>query len=432
MAHMQTPTTIPLRYLQKSSTMGILLVAVSLVGLVGFGYGLTVDPQRVWQSYVANWLFFTGVAQGAVMFAVATTIVKAKWNWSVRRISLAFVAFLPVSFILLLPMVFVLRADYFPWIEMMEYDYLVQKKAAYLNIPFLTARSVGGTLLLFGMSLYFAFLSLRPDQGRAAEQGGGDARIKGWVDRLTLGWTGQDAEEERSQRTLNRLSPAIALAYAAVMSFLIYDWAMTLMPHWFSTLFGGWYFMGSFLCGVTATALLSVYLRRRDTDVSRAVGSQQLHDLGKLSFAFTAFWAYLFFSQYVVIWYGKLPWEQSWIIRRSGEVWGGLSLATIILVFIIPFAGLMGRAPKRTPAILGTFALVSLVGMWTERYLLVAPSLSAEGPAMVVWQPLVGMMFLGVFLLSIRWFLSTFPLIQVWQPKPQPELLEAEVRVGAD
>ena len=231
---------------------------------------------------------------------------------------------------------------------------------------------------------------------------------------------------------MTKLAPALVIVWAAVMSFTVYDWAMTLMPHWFSTLFGGWYFMGSFLCGVTGTALLTVYLRRRDPEVRRAVGPQQLHDLGKLSFAFTAFWAYLFFSQYIVIWYGKLPWEQSWIIRRSGEVWGGLSLLTIVLVFFIPFAGLMGRAPKRTPAILGTFATISLFGSWLERYNLVVPSMNPQGPAWVIWQPLVALMFLGAFLLSVRWFLSTFPMIQVWQPKPQPEMLEAEVAVGAD
>jgi hypothetical protein len=432
MAHIHTPKDIPVRYLGRSSSANLVFGGIFLVGLAGFLWGLSVDPDRAWQSYVSNWLFFTGVAMGAVMFTAATQIVKAKWNWSVKRISLSFSAFLPLAFVLLIPMVMFLRESYFPWIEMMEYDYIVQKKEAYLNVPFLVARQLGGALLLFGMGLYFAFLMLRPDQGLTHDIGDDDARRASWRTRLMSNWQGQEAEEARSWNGIKRLAPALALTYAAVMSFFVYDWAMTLEPHWFSTLFGGWYFMGAFLCGVTATSLLAVVLRAQDTAVEKAVAGQQLHDLGKLSFAFTAFWAYLFFSQYIVIWYGKLPWEQAWIIHRSGPIWGPLALVTIVLVFIVPFAGLMGRSPKRTPAVLGIFASISLIGIWLERYMLVAPSLNLEGPAFVVWQPLTGLMFLGLFCLSVRWFLTTFPMIQLWTPAPEPEMIEAELVVGAD
>jgi len=432
MAHIHSPSKIPVRYLARSRPANLVFGGVFLVGLLGFAWGLSTDPDRAWQSYVANWLFFTGLSMGAVMFAAATTIVKAKWNWSVRRISLAFVAFLPIAFVLLLPMVLMLRENYFPWIEMMEYDYIVQKKAAYLNIPFLVARSVGGALLLFGMGLYFAYLALRPDQGRTRDIGDTDPKRAAWRTRFMSNWAGQEVEEARSWNGMKRVAPALALTYAGVMSLFVYDWAMTLEPHWFSTLFGGWYFMGALLCGITGTALVAVILRTQDSEMEHAIRGQQLHDLGKLSFAFTAFWAYLFFSQYIVIWYGKLPWEQAWIIHRSGEVWGKLSLLVIVLVFIVPFAGLMGRSPKRTPAILATFTTISLFGLWLERYVLVAPSLNLEGPAFVIWQPLVGLMFAGLLLMSVRWFLTTFPMIQIWQPAPEPEMFEAEAPVGAD
>ena len=99
MTHIHTPKEIPARYLGRSSTATLVFGGMFFIGLIGFIYGLMNDPNRAWQSYVANWLFFTGVAMGAVMFTVATTIVKARWNWSVKRVSLSFVAFLPLSLI---------------------------------------------------------------------------------------------------------------------------------------------------------------------------------------------------------------------------------------------------------------------------------------------------------------------------------------------
>ena len=110
-------------------------------------------------------------------------------------------------------------------------------------------------------------------------------------------------------------------------------------------MFGPWFFMGAFWGGIASTILWSLYLRTKDKDIGHAVGLQQRHDLGKLAFAFTVFWTYLFFSQYIVIWYGKLPWEQAWIIHRSEEPWGHYSAAVVSLCFVIPFAGLIG--PRR-------------------------------------------------------------------------------------
>ena len=162
-------------------------------------------------------------------------------------------------------------------------------------------------------------------------------------------------------------------------------------------------------------------------DLNKVRGLQQLHDLGKLTFAFTVFWAYLFFSQYLVIWYGKLPWEQAWIIHRAEAPWGGLSALAILLCFVIPFAGLIGRKAKMTPWILRLFATVILVGLWLERYLMVVPSIHDGGPTVTFLEPVSGFFFLGLFLWSVRWFLSTFPAIQVWQPMTEPESLEAEV-----
>ena len=430
MAHIHVPDEISVRHLPHSRKANLLIGAFIVVGLVSFVIRLLQDPQAAWISYITNWLYFTSVSMGGLLLAIATWITKAKWNWSIRRISQSFVAFLPFSFLLMLPMLS-LGESYFPWIEMMADDPVVQNKAAYLNMPFLITRNVLGLALLFGVALYFVYLALRPDMGLSAQQLTEGKRSEAWQARLTQGWMGQEKEEVRSYKRMTVIAPAFVIIYAVVMTMLSYDWVMSLEPHWFSTMFGPWFFMGAFWIGIAATALWSVYLRTQHEDFHRYIGLQQRHDIGKLAFAFCVFWTYLFFSQYIVIWYGKLPWEQAWIIRRSDEVWGGLSGLVILLCFVIPFAGLIGRTPKTKPVLLAFFTSIILVGMWLERYVMLAPSLHHRGdPVFTIWQPLIGLMFLGLYLGSVRWFLATFPAIQVWQPMVDPETREAEIPVG--
>ncbi|MGI9626932.1 MAG: hypothetical protein ACR2QM_08865, partial [Longimicrobiales bacterium] len=316
--------------------------------------------------------------------------------------------------------------DYFPWMDLMATDPIVQKKAAYLNIPFLVARNVVGVAALFGMALGFIYLAVRPDMGRAVEGEQDEGRSK-WRERLSGGWLGQEEEEDRSYHRMTGMAPAIVLLYAIVMTVISFDWIMSLEPHWFSTLFGGWFFMGAFWAGLATTALVAIWLKGKDQVFDKYVGTAPLWDLGKLTFAFTVFWTYLFWSQYIVIWYGKLPWEQAWINRRAAEPWGSLSLLVIVLCFVVPFAGLLGARPKKTPWIFRTFAAVILTGLWFWHYMLIFPSLHHEGDAVLsIWTPLIGLGFLGLFMFSVRWFLSTFPMIQVWQPQVDPEPLEAE------
>jgi hypothetical protein len=426
MAHIHIPHEVPLRYLERSRGGVLLGAGMFVVGLVAFVVTLATDAHTAWVSYVSNWLFFTSVATGAVMFTVATTIVSARWNWSLRRVSVAFAAYLPIAFVLMLPMLG-LREGYFPWIEEMAHDPILQAKQAWLNIPFLVTRNLVGALVLFGMALYFAYLAVRPDLGLAQGAAHDDAGRARWRERFTTGWLGQEVEEVRSWRRMSAMAPTLVMVYAVVMSVFAYDWVMSLEPHWFSTLFGGWFFMGAFWGGIAATAVAAMWIRKQHVDFTHAIGLQQRHDVGKLAFGFTVFWAYLFWSQYIVIWYGKLPWEQAWIIRRSDAPWGGLSALVIVLCFVVPFIGLIGRAPKLRPGGLATFTSLILVGLWLERYVILAPSVYHEGdPVFGIWHPLIALLFAGPMLLAVRWFWSTFPVLQVWQPLAPPESLEAE------
>jgi hypothetical protein len=429
MADIHAPAEIPVRYLPRSSTASAVIGAMFVVGLGAFVVRLTQDPQSAWVDYVSNWLFFTSIATGGVLFAVATWIVKAKWNWSVRRVSQSFAAFLPISFLLMLPMLG-LGKTYFPWIDMMATDPEVQKKAAWLNMPFLITRQLVLVGALCALGVYFVYLALRPDMGLTQEAAGGDAARSTWRARLMQGWMGQEQEEVACYQRMTTLAPAFVLVYGIGMTIVSYDWVMSLEPHWYSTMLGPWFFMGAFWGGIASTSLWSLYLRRKDKDAHNFIGLQQRWDLGKLTFAFCVFWMYLFFGQYIVIWYGKLPWEQAWIIRRSAPPWGHFSLLVVILCFLVPFAGLIGRRPKMKPGLLGFFASVIMLGLWLERYDMIAPDLHRAGdPIFTLWQPLIGLMFLGLYLGAVRWFLSTFPMIQIWQPMVDPESVEAEVPV---
>ena len=428
--HHHIPSDVPVRYLPRSKNANVIVGAMFVIGLLSFVVRLTQDADSAWISYITNWLFFTSISIGGVLFGVVTWIVKAKWNWSMRRVSQSFAAFLPISFLLLLPMLR-LGADYFPWIGMMETDPVVQAKQAYLNMPFLIARNVVALAVLFGLGMYFVYLAVRPDMGLSAESEEDDADRKRWRQKVATGWMGQEQEEVRSYQRMTTMAPAFVLVYAFAMTIVCYDWIMSLEPHWYSTMFGPWFFMGAFWGGIAATALWSLYLRLQHGDFRHLIGLQQRHDVGKLAFAFCVFWMYLFFGQYLVIWYGKLPWEQAWMVRRSGEAWGGFSTLVVVLCFVVPFAGLIGRKAKLKPALLAFFTSIILFGLWLERYGMLAPSLYHEGdPIFTIWQPLIGLMFLGLYIGAVRWFLSTFPAIQVWQPMVDPETLEAELPMG--
>ncbi|HKJ89334.1 MAG TPA: hypothetical protein VKA48_12605, partial [Gammaproteobacteria bacterium] len=305
------PDEIPVRYLRRSKGATIGFALIFALGLAAFFVTLASDPLRAWRDYLANWLFFTSISTGAVIVMAAATVTKSKWNWSVRRVGLAFAAFLPISFVLFLPLLGA-AGTLLPWVNGMADDPVVNAKRAYLNLPFLFSRDILGLLVLFGLALYFVYLTVRPDLGLAAEAAGSDEPGRArWRDRLIQGWMGQEAEEVRCDRKMKTLAPGLVLVYAVVFSIIAYDWVMSLAPHWYSTLFGAWFFMGAFWGGAALTAMAVVWVRTRHPDFARLMGPQQRHDLGKLAFAFCVFWGYLFWSQYLVIWYGKLPWEQA-------------------------------------------------------------------------------------------------------------------------
>jgi hypothetical protein len=385
-----------------------LFLVCTVIGLVTFLIlALGADPGRAWRIYHVNWLFWTGLAQAGVLFAAVVTVAKGRWAIPLRRMSEASGTFLPVAFVLFLLSWFG-RAEIYPWIRHPITS--VPVKAFWLRDWFLYLRVSIALLVLFGMSYAFVRLGVRQDVADGKEKL--PLRYRPLYDRLTAGFdpaTGYvTAGEARAT-----MAPLLIVVYAISMSVVAFDCIMSLAPYWVSNLLGGFFFMGAWLSGLMMLALL-VILFRRHFGLEDVITSKHLHDLGKLCFGFTVFWAYTFFSQFIVIWYGNMPEETQFLfLRMTRPEWRPISIAMVVMCFILPFWGLIGIKPKKTPAILGTIAVISLAGLWIDRFVLVVPSITqAPGHLPLGFQEvLITAGFFGIWGLCYLWFANRFPLV---------------------
>jgi hypothetical protein len=395
---------------------------LAVLGVILLALAFAADNTRAWRAYHFNWLFFTSIAQGAVTLAVVVTITRGVWSRPIRRLALSYSAFLPVAWLLAIP-ILVGAEHIFPWVS--DPASIQPGKDAYLNVPFMSIRVLGLLGLLIFFDLKFAYWAMRPDLGLMRDSV--PERLRGTYARLTRDWRGQEAEETLAAKKLAVLGPVIAALYAISFGVVAWDFVMSLEPHWFSTMIGPYFFMGAFLGGIAATVVLAVlYVLRGNARL--IIEPVTLHDIGKLMFGFCVFWAYLFYSQFIVIWYGLLPIEQAWLVHRFGQPFQPLMALVFACLFIFPFFGLMGVTPKRTPQILVFFASIVLIGLWLERYILVYPSLySGSNDIVFGWQELGPLFFfLGLLAMAVSAFQARFPLFQMWQPASELELLGVE------
>lgn len=425
------PTSVPFRTLSSIGGAVIGLLALLLVaGVAAVVLGMGADPVRVWQGLLFNWLFWSSLAIGMVMFAVALHLTEADWAWAVRRFALGGAAFLPIS-MLILPFLFLGSEHFFHhWLHASG-DPILEAKSGYLNLGFMFARDTIGVGVLFALAGWFAHLALRPDV-----YGAGDATQQAWYGRFGLlrGWRGAPQEAARSRHRMNVIGPVLGVLYAVIWGMIAIDLAMSLEPHFYSTMFPVAFFMTAFHGGIAATILAVVLLRSR-ARVEPFFKAGQFHDLGKLLFAFAVFWMYLNWSQYVVIWYGLLPWEQEWFVHRFEQPFTMVVQVAVMLIFVLPFFGLLTRPPKKVPSILAFFAGLILVGHWLERFLLIAPSLHEGEGVLPLGLLEIGIAagFAALFIGSYLWFAKTFPLL----PSPAslaaapPSMIEVPVTARA-
>jgi hypothetical protein len=382
---------------------------LAVLGLIFFLYALgSGNGERAWQLFHVNWLYFSSLAFGSVAFVAVQKITNAKWSGMIIRFASASVAFIPISLVAFL---LIFTVGYAPIYGPMAgaLHELQHGKAVWLSHPVMFVRlAIGlGLLAVVGWKLILA--DLVPDL--LAVRGAAPAGRRERYDRLTRGYAGSAEAEVMQQERIGRLAPAYAVIYAFVLTLMAFDGIMALQPHWFSNLLGAFFFMGAFLSAHMLLALMTIY-GASHLGVADLVSPKQRHDLGKLCFGFTVFWTYLMWAQFLVIWYGNLPEETGFVFARLWGHWLPVGKAVFIGMFLIPFFGLLGVAPKKTPATLGLFATVSLVSLWLERYLLVMPSITPL-PGPVIQVPELGptLLFLGLYLLSYALFARSFPMI---------------------
>jgi hypothetical protein len=354
------------------NTLGIVL---ALIGIVGLIVALIIGrSQRVWQIWLVNFLFFNGIAQGGIVCSAAFYLTQARWAGSTHyRMAEAFSLYLAIGFILFWG-VYIGRLSIFPWIL-----HPSPKQQLWLNVPFLFVRDGVSLLIMTVISLWFVSLSRRPE---------------------AHAWASRFGDIDMPPAAIRRLAPIVAILYCFIYSLLSFDLIMSLSPKWHSTLFGWWYFATDFWSATVAMGFMAVRFRRRFGPDTSATAPGVLHDIGKMIFAFSIFWMYTGFAQYLVIWYGDIPAETFFIVQRFWHApWTFLSWSTPILIWVIPFLVLLGVRPKRTPGILGTVSLLGLIGVWILNFILVVPSLSPDNLFFGWIELTITAGFLGIFLL---------------------------------
>jgi len=380
-------------------------IGLMAVGVVSFAWMLFTEPQRAWGSWAINSLYWLGIAQGAVVLACAIRLGNGRWGGPVMRMAEALSAYLPFGAAALMVVAIAGLKQYWPWPGHVE-----AHQAPYLNVPFFYIRTLAGQALLWWLTRDLVRTSLRSDAHLLKDHVATELRPD--YEKLSANWRGDEAEEAWQRHRLSMRAPQIVVLYAVVYTVMAWDFIMSLTPAWTSTLFGWWFFMGAFLSGIAMTSLLTSRLRSR-YQLHRYITPAHLWDIGKIAFGFSIFWVYQFWAQYMVIWYGNLPDETGWVFLRFEDPWRTLAFTVGVMVFLVPFIGLMNWYTKKSPFWTGLFSIIILVGIWLERHILVMPSLHPDS----VWVGLpeigISLGFLGVFGWRVHTFVSKYPIVKV-------------------
>jgi len=362
------------------------------LGLAAVGTSFALrggDPARFYHSWLVAFLFFLSITLGAIFFVMVHFAAKAAWGVVVRRLAENLAATVPLFLLLFVPILLGLR-ELYPWAvpEHVAHDAVLRGKAAWLDPTFFSLRAVLylGTWSL--LAWWYLTLSLRQDR------------------------TGQAALTRR----MIALSGPGLIVLALTVTFAAFDWIMSLDPHWYSTIFGVYFFSGS-VVGAFATLILVAAALTRSGILQQVITVEHFHELGKLLYAFTVFWAYIGFSQFFLIWYANLPEETTWYLRRTEGGWLTLTAGLAAGHFVLPFFFLMSQHTKRRRGLLAFGAAWMLVMHLLDVYWLVMPSYLEGGPDL---HPLdlitlvgVGGPVLAVFGLLLR----RHALVPSWDPR---------------
>ena len=384
--------------INRSKTSWVFFVLVA-IGVATFIFGLTSQhPERAWQAYLINFLLWSAIAQGAVLFSAVMHMTNARWSGPLSGLSESFAAFFPISYILFL-ILFLGRAHIFPWLHEDLHG-----KEVWLNIPFLFTRDCIGLLILYILGFGYLFnalqLKLDPNQPRSK-----------WRQSIVDAWQRNRSKPEDVKRRMTVWGGFYILAFALVLSLIGFDLVMSMDPHWISTLFGAYHFVKAFFIGLGALIILAAIIRIKQGAVS-GLKANHFHDVGKLFFGFCLLWADFFYVQLMVIYYGNIPEETHYVIVRTMLApWNKLAWTVFIVCFIGPFFILLNQRIKTKPVPMLVICSLVIVGIWLEHLLLLGPALSHETQAipLSLSDGLISLGFLGLMALAVGYFMKVFP-----------------------
>lgn len=342
--------------------IGFGLGAVGLLGLIA---GFMSDPTQFYKSYLLAYVFVLGVPLGSLGLLMVHHLSGGRWSLVLRRTFEASARTLPMMAILFVPVLLGIHSLY-EWshADVVAKDPILQHKAAYLNATGFTVRAVVYFVLWSGMAL------------------------------LLSRWSAQQDRESFPLDRFNKVSGPGVLLLGLTVTFASVDWVMSLDPHWFSTLFGLWFLVGMALTAL-AFSIVVASLLHNNAHVARALSTDRMHDYGTLLFAFVMLWAYLSYSQFLIIWSANLPEEIPYYLSRFGAGWKTVALLIVLGHFVLPWLLLLFRTNKRTTSRLVGVAAFMLVMRFVDVFLLVAPWVREHGAFSVHWMDLAAV--IGLF-----------------------------------
>lgn len=363
-------------------------IGMVIIGLISLAYGYFggLGGERIAANLLMNNVYFLGIALIGLFFVAVHAIAESGWQVSVQRIGEAMSAFIPVVGVLM-ALLFILGGMHalYEWTHADHMDAILLKKAAYLNIPFFSIR----------FAVYFA----------------------GWIVlahliRKTSAKLDMNGEIFYFNR-LRMLSALFIVFYAVTSVTSAWDWLMSIDAHWFSTLYGWYIFSGMLVSGVAVMIIILYILKRMG--LMTHVNDEHVHDLGKYLFGFSIFWAYLWFSQYMLIWYANIPEETVYFYARINH-FGTVFYLNLVLNLVVPLLLLMTRNSKRMFLVLLPVAIVVFIGHWIDLYQIVMPGAVGEEAGIGLLEIGLTIGYAGLFLLVVFRSLSKRPLV----PKNHP------------
>jgi hypothetical protein len=355
-----------------------ILGAIGLAAGIGLSWARNDGWRYFFHSYLLNYCFVLSIALGAFFFVILQHATRAGWSVVVRRLAELLAANIPYIFVLFIPILYmVMRGNpvLYQWAEpsLITDDKLLLHKAPYLHPTFFGFRAVGYFAIWSFLTRFFLNRSIAQDAGNNIQE----------------------------SLSMERWSYPSILLFAVTVTFASIDWLMSLTPHWYSTIFGVYFFAGTAVAGLAALIIFAICLQTFGR-LSRVITAEHYHDLGKLLITFVVFWGYIAFSQYLLIWYSNIPEETEWLLVHQSGDWKWISIFCLVLGnCLIPFCGLLPRYVKRKKYLLGFWALWLLVMHWIDLYWIVMPSLGVEKLPFNIIDICLAVGMLGIYAASV-------------------------------